>query len=351
MQRYDGYESTLIGFSNADRLPDNTSKSAGMQRKIIYSLAYIGLIAIAALLMVTNRKSTLRQRNMNFALAEPSLVDRIIISNKTDRLILEKDGDRWRLNGKYPARTETVALFLQSMRRIEVLAPASKSITDTLISRIDKRGNHLKLYHGNKTLLSVMVFHEKEFIPGTYMMDERFRKPFRVGLTGYEGADFDGLFHTGISQWKDNILFDYRPEEITGIRMEYPQNPGQSFVITASPGEELRLDPAESPGEPDKVDPQEVADYLSCFSGVRYILQDSAGYNPPGLKEPFAILTITGKNRDVFRMKAFRIPGTGENKVDGNRYTAILAGDSLPVTVKYSETELVMKLYSDFLKK
>jgi hypothetical protein len=323
----------------------------GMRRKIIYTLAFIGLMAIAAFLIVTNRNSTIQRRNMNFALTEPSLVDRIVIRNKTIQMDIEKDGDTWRINGKYPARTKTVTLFLQAMGRIEVLSPASKSILDTLTRRIDERGIQLKLYHRNRPLTSVKVYYEKELIPGTYMMDERFRAPFRVGLTGYEGDNFTELFNPAVSLWKDNVLMDYRPEDIAVIRMEYPLFPGQSFIITANPGQAPRLLPVRGSATQDLVDQQEVTDYLTFFNDVPYQLEENSRYDSSGLKEIFAILTLTDKTKHVFQMKAFRIPDPGGSGYDVNHYIAVLAGDSLPLIVNYFDTDPIMKSYRDFLKK
>jgi hypothetical protein len=322
-----------------------------MRLKIIYTLAFAGLIALAAVLLITSRKSTIRPRNMNFALTEPSLVDKIILSYKTYQLVLEKEGSRWRLNGEYPARTETVNLFLQAMTRIEVLSPASRSILDTLTSRIDERGNRLKLFRGNKVVLSVAVYYEKESIPGTYMMDERFRKPFRVGLTGFDGDNIAGLFTPEISRWKDNLLLDYRPEDIAEVRMEYPFTPEKSFIITANPGQAPRLGPVTGSSAPGLADPQEITDYLSWFSMIRYSVPENPVSDPAGLNEPFAILTLTDKSQQVFRMKAYRIRDNGGSDFDINRYLAWVAGDSLPVVVKYSDTDPIMRSYGDFLKK
>jgi len=50
-------------------------------------------------------------------------------------------------------------------------------------------------------------------------------------------------------------------------------------------------------------------------------------------------------------MQAFRIPVPGGTGYDVNRYLALPAGDSLPLVVKYSDTDPIMKSYRDFLKK
>jgi hypothetical protein len=144
------------------------------------------------------------------------------------------------------------------------------------------------------------------------MMDDRFREPFRVGLTGYEGDNITGLFTPVISRWKDNILMDYRPEDIAMIRMEYPQYPVQSFVITVNPGQEARLDPVSGSFTKGLADQQEITDYLTCFSGIRYGLIDSPLYDIAALKEPFALLSLTDKTQHVFSMKAFGSPFPGK---------------------------------------
>lgn len=322
-----------------------------MRRKILYTLAFAVLVAIAAVLMVSNRNSTLQKRNMNFTLVEPSLVDKIVIRNNTGRLVIEKAGDGWQLNAKYPATTQTVTQFLQAMGRIEILSPASKSMRDSLARRIDERGTSLKLYHRNRTLLSIGIVYAKGPIPGTYMMDERFREPFRVGLTGYNGDNFAGLFSPVISRWKDNVLLDYRPEDIAIIRMEYPEDPGQSFVLTVNRGQAPRLDPVSASVAPGNADLQEIADYLTGFSGIRYGVPDSSLYDATSLKEPFALLTLTDRTQHVFSMKAFRMTVPGKTGYDVRRYLVIQAGDSQPLMVNYSDTDPIMKSYRDFLKK
>jgi hypothetical protein len=195
------------------------------------------------------------------------------------------------------------------------------------------------------------VYYEKGLIPGTYMVNERFRKPFRVGLTGYEGKDVAELFNPYVSLWKDNLLFDFRPEEIALITMEYPQHPEQSFVLTAKPGQPPLIDPFRKPTTPDHIDQQEITDYLSYFRDVHYFFSDSNLVSSAVPKEPFAILTITDKYRHVFSMKAFRITGREGTTFNVHYYKAVVTGDSLFVVVKYSDTDPIMRPYSDFIKK
>lgn len=322
-----------------------------MQRKSIYSIAFASLLIIAAVFVFTDRKSTIRRGQMNFALENPLLVDKIIIKNKVNQILIEKHINKWRLNGNYSAKPETVRMFLQALGRIEVRSPASKSIRESISRKLEDEGIHLILYQGNKILRSILVYYEMESIPGTYMMDEHVKKPYLTGLTGYEGDNFINLFSLKEAAWKDNVLFDYRPDDIASVEMEYPQQPERSFSITNKAKEALQIYAHGRAISTDSVDMEKGRDYLSFFNAVHYTQSGDVNFNHGRFSDPFVVLTITDNKQGVFHMKAFKIAMPDEQSFDMNRYIAIVGDDSLPVVVKYSDTDPIMKSCIDFLKK
>jgi hypothetical protein len=322
-----------------------------MQRKIIYFLVFTCLIILAAVFLLTDRKSTIRQKQIDFALEDPSQVDRIMIDNKVSRILIEKDNGIWHLNGKYIARQETVRMFLQALGRIEVLSPASKTIRDSIISRLEESGTRLTLYRGDKMLKSIVLYYEKRSIPGTYMMDNRKKQPYRVGLTGYKSDNIENLFSIKEAEWKENVLFACSPGDIAAVEIEYPQHREQSFRIARDEMNILRLYPTGKKTSTVEVNPEELADYLSFFGPVHYSSPDGVLYDSRQSGDPFAILTITDTKQTIFSMRAFRITESGSQNHDMNRYLAYIDHDSLPVVLKYTDTDPIMKVYGDFLKK
>ena len=97
-------------------------------------------------------------------------------------------------------------MFLQALGRIEVRSPAAKSIRDSITLKLERQGTHLVLYQGKRVLKSLDVYYERASVPGTYMMDHRIRKPFRVGLTGYDGDNIRNLFSCEVTSWMDKVL-------------------------------------------------------------------------------------------------------------------------------------------------
>ncbi|MBN2274332.1 MAG: hypothetical protein JXR41_03755 [Bacteroidales bacterium] len=322
-----------------------------MQRKIIIILAFVALIIIAVVFVLNDRGSTIRRGHMDFTLEEPSQVDKIIIGNHRKSILIEKNGEDWRLNGQYQARKEIVTMFLQAMGRLEVLSPASRSISDTIIRRLEEKGIHLTLYRGNKTLKSLFVYYEKEFVPGTYMMDERQKKPYRIGLTGYKRDNIESLFSTAEISWKDNVLFFCEPGEIAAVEIRYPQQPERSFCIARDKNNTPSLYTADKALSPEHVNKDEILDYLSYFVPVHYTIPADTVSTIIWEQDPFAVLTITGQHNDIFSIKAFRIRLQDGRSYDMHRYIAINDSDSLPVIVKYADTDPIMKSYVDFLKK
>ena len=195
------------------------------------------------------------------------------------------------------------------------------------------------------------MYYESRLIPGTYMMDNRKKQPYRVGLTGYTGDNIESLFSTAEAGWKDNVLFGYSPADIAAVEIDYPQRQEQSFRIIRDEKEMPCLLAAGKTSPSAEADMEEITDYLSFFSPVHYSVAEGLRYATGRLKDPFAILTVTGQNQTVFHMRSFRLPDPGGQDYDMNRYLAFINSDSLPVILKYTDTDPIMKAYHDFLKK
>ena len=322
-----------------------------MNRKIITFIAFILLVLVAVLILLVDRKSTFKAGEADFVLKNPSDIDRIRIENKMNQIVMEKDNGWWRINGKLSARQETVTMFLQALGRIEVISPASKSICDTIFARLEESGTRIMLYTGNKVIKSWVMVYNNRAIPGTYMMDNRKKKPYRVGLTGYKRDDIMGLFSAKETDWKDNILFAYRPADIARVEITYPQQLKQSFCITRDENGELRLNIPDDNSSMDEVDDSTLADYFSYFGPIHYSIPEGLPYDTGWFSKPFAVLKITDQHQDEFQLQAFKIPVPGGQHYDMNKYLAFINNESPPVLLKFTDTDPIMKEYRDFLKK
>ncbi len=322
-----------------------------MNRRTITVIAIAMLVLAALILLLADRKSTLGRGQADFALEDPSGIDRILIGNKEYQIVLDRNNGVWQLNGKYAARQETVKLFLQALGRLEMISPASKSVRDTITALLDDAGTRLTLYRGDRAVKTFILVYENRSIPGTYMMDSRKRQPFRVGLTGFKGNDITGLFSVKEADWKDNVLFACRPEDIAGVGIEYPLQRERSFSISRDEKGMLRLAAAGKDTRPDVADQSALVDYFSYFGPVHYSLPEGYSYDTAWFREPFAIVRVTDRRQGEFRIRAYKIPADGGENYDMNNFLAFINNDTLPVLLKYTDTDPIMKSYPDFLKK
>lgn len=320
-----------------------------MKKRILTYIAFLLMVAIALFVMLRNRKSTIRPDEMSFSLEKPWMVDKIEISRKGNVILLEKAKNKWQINHANPAKSETVEMFLRALGRISIISPASKTISDTITVKLLHEGIFLKLFHNEHIIKSFYICYESKTVPGTYMMDSRMLKPYMVSLIGYEGDNIEKLFSLNPSAWRDNVLFDLKPVDIYSVELIYPKQPDESFKIINQEGKNPLLFALNSDIPEVKANKDDIRDYLSYFMAVRYANIDK-GYSHTRLAEPFVILKITSTQQQKYEMQAFR-RSLSDGSYDMNYYYVLAAGDTLPMLVKYIETDPIMKTFSDFIKK
>ncbi len=320
-----------------------------MKNRILTYFAFLIMVVIALFVVFRNRKSTMRPDEINFSVEKPWMVDKIEIRRKENVILLKKEKNKWLINHTNPAKRETVEMFLNALGRINIVSPASKKISDTITGKLLHEGIFLKLFHNEHLIKSFYIYYENETVPGTYMMDGRMFKPYLVSLIGYSGNNLEKLFSLNPLAWRDNVLFDLQPVDIYSVELTYPEQPDESFRIINQDGKNPHLFALNSDMPEDNANKDEVRDYLSYFIAVRYVNIDK-GFSRNRLTEPFLILKIINTQQQKYEMQAFRRP-LPDGSSDLNYYYIFSAGDTVPLLVKYTETDPIMKTFSDFIKK
>ncbi len=319
-----------------------------MKKRIASYFVFFLLATTALFFILKNHKGTLRPDEINFSLEKPQVIDKIEISRKGKTILLEKEHHKWKLNHEYPARNETVELFLKALGRITVLSPASKTIIDTITVKLLNKGISLKLFHNDNIIKSLYIYYEDKNLPGTYMMDSRMLKPYMVSLIGYNNNNIEKLFSLNPAVWRDNILFDMKPAEIYSIEIIYPRQPDASFKIINQAGKEPLLFSLKSAVPEIKANTEELKDYLSYFVGVHYVVNDYE-VDRTKLQELFATLKIISTKQQKYELKAYRKLQPDGKGFDINYYYILEEQDTIPLLVKYTETDPIMKTFSDFI--
>lgn len=157
------------------------------------------------------------EKEKNFlAVVSVSQVDRIEITSAGEQTILEKTGERWRVNGakdfyvkKDVASALTTLLSEAGLKQLETVseAPNKKSSFGT-----DNQGIKVKIVEAEKTLEFVIGKNTID-LSGTYISTPGGDKTYSIGL------DLNSLF--GRSEWRDDVIFSFIKERATKVRFQY----------------------------------------------------------------------------------------------------------------------------------
>lgn len=186
------------------------------------------LITIAGIFYFSNTKGTLNLRNASFAIKSPDAILRIALSSSDQRLVLEKKSGDWKVNNKYRATDKYVQNLKEALSRIAVLTPVSKAERQQVASILKKDGILVEVFGKRRSIGKFYVGKPSMNREKTYMMMEDSNEPFITHIPAFKGLIAE-LFVLEESYWRNKIVFDYKPQNIETIRVEYPWESNKSF--------------------------------------------------------------------------------------------------------------------------
>ncbi|MCD4832820.1 MAG: DUF4340 domain-containing protein [Bacteroidales bacterium] len=188
------------------------------------------LIAIAGIYYFSNSKGSLNLRNASFAVESLDIITKIKISNGDKNLILKKEFDHWKVNNKYRATNRSIENFMMAINRIDILAPVSKVEKEQVALILKSDGVLIEVFKKNRTLKKYYVSKPEMNNSKTYMMMYKSSEPFIVRIPLFKGLVAD-LFIIDENFWRDKTTFNYLPQNIKNIVVEYPENTSKSFRV------------------------------------------------------------------------------------------------------------------------
>lgn len=322
-------------------------------KKYIGYIAFLLILIVALAVLFSRRDGTLLKKNINFFPENSSEINRIEISKDDETILLERNNNQWMLNGMTTARNDRIQFLLESLERIEIVSPASKLVQDSVIAHLLLYGKYVQLSGPGSTEKHFYVYFDTTGIAGTYMITERSGTPFMVHLKGYSGNNIESIFSLNFKSWRENILFNFTPDEIFEVTVEYPAETEHSFRIFRNESDGIVLSDHISVWPKEKTDVQEIQDYLYFFINVRFEYPDKRIPDHVFSAPPFAKLSlITGTDRKI-NLKAFHLPASNgvSGKRDVNRFIALINNGQDTIILNYTDMDPIFRQIEDFQKK
>jgi hypothetical protein len=271
----------------------------------------IVLIIIAGIYYFSNSKGSLNLRNTSFAVESLNIITKIQLSTPDDKLILEKEFDHWKVNNKYRAQDRSIKNFMMAINRIDVLSPVSKIEKEQVASILKADGILVEVFKKNRTLKKYYVSKPEMINSKTYMMMFKSSEPFVVRIPSYKGLVAD-LFVIDENFWRDKTIFNYQPQNIKIISVEYPENMSKSFRVVNYNDGTFAIQNLRSNTFVENFNVDKVARYFTYFQ--RIVFEDvvenlyETMVDSVLQTEPFNIITVEDIQGNTNKIAVFRKP-------------------------------------------
>jgi len=290
-----------------------------MKKNKVSLLVFLFLAIVAGILILTNRKSTIKEELKDFAVKDTASITKIFMADKTPATVtLTKEAPgQWTVNGKFAARLDAITTLLETINQVDVRAPVAKSAYNNIIKALSTSGTKVELYSKDKLLKTYYVGGATQDQMGTFMMIENSSTPFVTYLPGFNGY-LSTRYFTEETLWRDRTVFNYYNDEIASINVEFQgKDKHNSFEINARTFTAKSMDEK----EPTVRDTAKVGQYIGLFKHVNF--EGFATGVPIETKDsilatiPIAIITITDTKGAKDMMKAYlKMPNKTDSLVE-----------------------------------
>lgn len=257
-----------------------------MKRNRIILLFVSLLVAIIIISLVSNRYSTLSEKESDFAVRDTAAVTRIFIADKKkNSVLLKRNTSGWTLNDQFIANTKVVDFLLNTMKRLRVKSPVPLSVRNGVISRLASNGTKVEVY---QEVYRINLFNKYKFFKhekltkvfyvgdatqdnqGTYMLIEGADNPYIVFIPGFRGFLFS-RFSPLPDDWKSHTVFNTKLADIKSVALKFLGEPENSFKVDVIDSRgNYKVTQLQSGLVLESYDTLRLLNYLTSFRDLRY---------------------------------------------------------------------------------
>ena len=278
------------------------------------------IIGLFLLVLFINR-SPFGKSNSSFASVPKEEITKIEFSGEGKKLVLEKKGESWFVNGKSEARKSGVLFILRILKEIKIQSPVSPELFESEIELKKVAPVKVKIFEKGRLLKSFLVYKTRSNPYGNIMKMKEQSKPFIVCVPGYN-SDIGSGFTLNELFWQPYTVFNLLPSEITSIKFDNFIEKASSFSITKR-GNRFILDGDNIDGSGQ--DTSLIARYISYFAWIPFeswaLNIDDAEKKSIEASQPLYMITVktgTGSMR-VLTLWGMMNNQSGSKTLDSDR--------------------------------
>lgn len=280
-------------------------------KKNLIGIGIVFILTIVAIYLITNYKTgTIKKELKDFAVKDTTQITKIFLADMSgNKVLLENVSPGvWTVNGKDLARKDAIKTLLYTIQNIEPYAPVPKAAYNNIVKQLSSLSTKVEIYSGDEVIKTYYVGGNTPDNLATYMMLEGSAAPFAVHIPGFNGF-LSTRYFTDPVLWKSTALFAYSPRDIASIRVEYPQRPEASFLITAERNDNYSVTALKDNRKVLDVDTAAVKNYLLHFRNINYEGVEGqlskSFVDSVTATSPLHVITITDNKGKVKTLRTF----------------------------------------------
>ncbi len=240
-----------------------------MNKKIIILAVLMAVLGVVYFLVTRKPWGNFKSELKDFAIRDTASITKIFLADKAgNHVLLQKNNEgTWMVNNKFKADMQKIEMVNETMHDLEIRNPLGEAEFNNTIAMMASEGIKVEFYDDEKLIKAIYVGSATPDHTGTFMMIEGSSTPFVVHIQGFVGY-LTPRFNTIPFKWRSKEVFNYSMTEIEQVKVEYPSNPEQSFMVINK--DTLANVYALSNKKPVMADPNFVKYYLGCFRSLYY---------------------------------------------------------------------------------
>jgi hypothetical protein len=326
-----------------------------MKRYKYYLLLVFVFLVAAIFLFLKDKPGTLKIDRMAFSVTDTAAITAIKFSDGKNRLDIERIGSSWKVNQAFYAKPLAIKAMLYVLMNLEIKSPIPNSMEKQILQSFNNNVLTVSVESSGKELIAYRIAENNEIKIGSFMMLKDDNEPYVVKIPGYDGR-ISKLFPCDLQFWRDKTIFRYRPGDVLSVEVNYPDKPISSFVYQFVGAGRIQIKPLNNNNKPININKETARAFLINFASVSFMEQVKARshaiFDSLSHQKPYCEIRVTNAATNVNILKTYWIPVHGKKeKFDLYRMYAVHQNDTVPVIVKYTDFDPIMKEYSDFLHK
>jgi hypothetical protein len=319
-----------------------------MKKKAIYILLLI-LILLSIYFGFFYRSFDIE--HYSFSISDTSNIDKIVITDSSNKVELTKPSDEWVVNKNYHANQALIKQLIRIFNNLEINVLVPDKQVDSTINCLQKQGVGLKFYRNDRLKYSYWIGRYDETSNSTLLMNDDKVVAFVTspGLT----KNIRKFLETDNVFWRDRLIFSLNPAQILSVELKDNLNKENSFSIEKKFDKYLLYNNKHAKIE---FKEESLLRYLSYFSNINFESLDkelSPAQQDSLLKQkPIYTLIVKSQLGQATQLNLFPKKSDKNNKEQDLNYVyGNINNEKLVLMISYFQVDPVLKGIGYFMNK